>query len=161
MVSYRHFGISCRPHLQRLRSPRSCNSTATGRQASEMLTFEPQCSVYMVTGYGPEDRSSVSNRDWNFILSCLNRLCGPPKPAVKWALGFLLWWIKLSDSGVDHPPPHEVLMLRIYAVCLVSPYILMAWCLWKGTSWPLQRLYYLGHLTGQLLADVGMGGANI
>jgi len=126
VVHYRHFGTPCRSHLRRSRSPRSCNSTVTGKQASEMLTFEPRCSVYMVTGYGPEDRSSVSNRDWNFIITMSEPAVWPIQACSEMDIGVSSVVDNAAGQWRRPLTPHEVLMLRIYTICLVSPYVLMA-----------------------------------
>jgi hypothetical protein len=56
-----------------------------------------------VTGYGSEDRGSISNRDWNFIVVIMSEWSlWPAQHAVKCALGVLFWWIKLLDSGADN-----------------------------------------------------------
>jgi len=126
VVPYRHFGKSCRSRLRRLRSPRSCNSAVTGKQASEMLTFEPRCSVYMVNGYGPEDGSSVSNRDWNFIITISEPAVWPIQACREKGTGVSSlmdiaagqWWRPLT-------PPRSV---DVKNICNLSgaPYIVMA-----------------------------------
>jgi len=91
-----------------------------------MLTFEPRCAGYMVTGYGPEDRSSISNRDWSFIIIMSEPALWPTQACREMGIGFSALVDNVAGQWRRPLTPHEVLMLRIYAVCLVSPYVLMA-----------------------------------
>jgi hypothetical protein len=80
----------------------------------------------MVTGYGPEDRTSVSNRDWNFIIIMSQLALWPTQACREIGVGFSSLVDKAAGQWSRTLTPHEVLMLRIYAICLVSPYIVMA-----------------------------------
>jgi hypothetical protein len=88
----------------------------------------------MVTGYGPEDRSSVSNRDWNFIIM-LEKALWPTQACREMGIGVS----SLVDKAAGHwsrpLTPHEVLMLRIYAILSGVPVHLNgAMFVRKGTS---------------------------
>jgi hypothetical protein len=80
----------------------------------------------MLTGYGPEDRSSVSNIDWNFIIIMSEPALWPTQACREMGIGVSSLVDKAAGHWSRSLTPHEVFMLRIYAVCLVSPYILMA-----------------------------------
>jgi len=81
----------------------------------------------MVTGYGPEDRSSVSNRDWNFIIIIMSEpALWPTQACREMGIGVSSLVHKAAGHWSRPLTPNEVLMLRIYAICLVSPYIVMA-----------------------------------
>jgi hypothetical protein len=99
------------------------------------------CSVGIATGYGLDDRVSITGKGWEFFSSpplCPDQLWRPPNFPIHWVPA-----VASPGGKADHSSPSSAEVKNAWSYTSIPQYVFMAWCLirlgYVFTAWYLVK----------------------